>query len=75
MTNIEKVMRIYELHHEQFEKRMNAGLYDTAYGHLCACLALLTAGEIYEPESVEVEQMQSAQDAMRRWFFGDSDDE
>lgn len=74
-TNIEKVMEIYELHRRQFEKRMNSGLQGVAYGHLCACHALLTAGEIFEPDSVEVEQMQCAQDAMRSWFFGNSDDE
>lgn len=74
-TNIEKVMEIYELHRRQFEKRMNSGLQDIAYGHLMACISLLTATMIFNPDAVEVEQMQCAQDAMRRWFFGNSDDE
>lgn len=70
MSNIEKVFEIFEIHREQFEKRMNAGLSNVAYGHLMACQALVTAGVIFEPDAVEAEQMQAAEDAMANWFFG-----
>lgn len=70
MNNIEKIFEIFEIHREQFENRMNAGLSDIAYGHLMACQALFTAATIFEPDAVEVEQMQAAQDAMQQWFFG-----
>lgn len=69
-TNIEKIFEIFEIHREQFENRMNAGLTNIAYGQLMACQSLFTAGTIFEPDSVEVEQMQSAQEAMANWFFG-----
>lgn len=68
MNNIEKV---FEIHRERFEKTMNAGLSDIAFGHLLACQALLTAADIFEPDAVEVDQMTCAQDAMQRWFFGE----
>lgn len=70
MNNIEKVFEIFEIHRERFEKTMNAGLSDIAFGHLLACQALLTAADIFEPDAVEVDQMTCAQDAMQQWFFG-----
>lgn len=70
MNNIEKVFEIFGVSRERFEKTMNAGLSDIAYGHLMACQALFTAAMIFEPDAVEVEQMQAAQDAMQQWFFG-----
>ena len=70
MNNIEMVFEVFEVHREQFEKRMNAGLYDVAYGHLMACQALITAATIFEPDAVEADQMTCAQDAMQQWFFG-----
>ena len=70
MNNIEMVFEVFEVHREQFEKRMNAGLYGVAYGHLMACQALITAVAIFEPDAVEVEQMGAAEGAMSNWFFG-----
>lgn len=70
MNNTEKIFEIFEIHREQFENRMNAGLSDIAYGHLMACQALFTAATIFEPDAVEVEQMQAAEGAMFNWFFG-----
>lgn len=70
MNNIEKVFEIFATRRERFEKTMNAGLSDIAFGHILACQALLTAAEIFEPDAVEVDQMRCAQDAMQQWFFG-----
>lgn len=69
MKNIEKVFEIFERHRERFENTMNAGSSDIAYGHLMACISLLTATMIFNPDAVEVEQMRAAQGAMFSWFF------
>ena len=63
-TNIEKVAEIFEAYREKFEYAMNEGFADMAYDCLLACKALLTASEIFEPDAVEVEQMQAAVDVM-----------
>ena len=64
MSNIEKVFKIFEAYREKFEYAMNEGLTDMAYDCLFACKTLLTASEIFEPDAVEVEQMQAAVDVM-----------
>lgn len=69
MSNIEKVYKIFEGHRERFENTMNAGSSDIAYGHLMACISLLTATMIFNPDAVEVEQMRAAQYAMYSRFF------
>ena len=69
-TNIEKVSKIFEGHRARFENSMKAGSSDIAYGHLMACISLLTATMIFNPDAVEVEQMRAAQDAMCSRFFG-----
>lgn len=68
-TNIEKVAEIFETYREKFEDAMNDGLTDMAYDYLFACKALLTASEIFEPDAVEVEQMQAAVDVMFKRRF------
>ena len=70
MNNIEKVFEIFELNREQFEEKMNVGQREVAYGNLCACFALKMASKIFDPDAVEVERMQAAQDAMYNWFLG-----
>lgn len=70
MNNIEKVFKLFEIHREQFENMMNAGERNIAYAHIVACQALHAAGEIFEPDAVEVEQMSAAWHAMLNWPFG-----
>lgn len=70
MNNIGKVLELFEIHREQFENLMNVGLSGMAYGHLLACQAFHMAGEIFEPDAVEVEQMLAAWHSMFNWFFG-----
>lgn len=69
MANIEKIFELYEGNRGHFEEAMNLKLRALAYGNLCACDALLIVAKLIDSDSVEVDQMQSAQVAMCKWYF------